>query len=453
MKWRGILAGTHVVILAIALIVIFAVLYLIAVQFYHRWDLTKDSFLSLSSQTVRVLKSLGDRPVSVYVFISDQDSDKANVRVLLEQYGYYYKKWHYEFVDPERKPALAKRFGVQSYGTVIAKAGDIESRALRPTEEAITPALLRLIQDKAKAVYFTTGHGEHSIEDRSALGFSSLGQYLTLENYSCKPILLMRSSVAEGCYLVVIAGPKQDFLDDEIKALRSYLDKGGRLLVLIDPPEDESLDRLEKMLGLYGVHLERDVVVDEMSKLFGSDYLVPVITQYGVHAITKDFSLPLILPLVRSVSVVEGGAKGIDAAPLAFTGEGSWAEKDLASIDEKGEARREPADTAGPLSVAVATAKKISKESPGAFRLVVIGDSDFAGNRYINLSGNKDFILNSVNWLAGEEGMIAVRPKAYPSTPLLLKAGRDKVIFFVSVVGLPLLVLAVGVAVLISRRR
>lgn len=453
MRWRGILVGTHVAILAAALVVIFAVLYLIAAQFYYRWDLTADSSFSLSPQTVRVLKSLGDKPVSVYVFVSDQDSERANLKILLEQYGYCCKKWHYEFVDPERKPTLAKRFGVQSYGTVIVRSGNVESRALRPTEETITPALLRLIQDKAKAVYFTTGHGEHSIEDRGALGFDSLGRYIARENYSCRSILLMRSAIPRDCSLIVIAGPKQDLLDDEIKTLRNYLDKGGRLLVLLDPPEGESLERVENMLGLYGILLEKDVIVDEMSKLYGSDYLVPVITQYGVHSITKGFSLPLILPFTRSVSLIESSMKGIEAAPLAFTGEGSWAEKDLALIDEKGEAKREATDKPGPLSVAVAVARKTSKETGGAFRLVVIGDSDFAGNRYINLSGNKDFILNSINWLAGEEGLITVRPKACSSRPLLLKAGQDKVIFFVGVVSLPLLVLIAGAIVFILGRK
>jgi ABC-type uncharacterized transport system involved in gliding motility auxiliary subunit len=85
-------------------------------------------------------------------------------------------------------------------------------------------------------------------------------------------------------------------------------------------------------------------------------------------------------------------------------------------------------------------------------RIVLVGDSDFAANEFVNLSGNRDFFLNTLSWLAEEENLIAVRPKESRTAPVFLTAAQNQVVFLVPVVLIPLAVIGAGV-VAVARRR
>ena len=82
----------------------------------------------------------------------------------------------------------------------------------------------------------------------------------------------------------------------------------------------------------------------------------------------------------------------------------------------------------------------------------MFGDSDFAGNSYLNLSGNRDLFMNTLSWLAEEEDLIAIRPKKRESQPVVLSYIQGRVIFWTSVVLLPATVMIFGVVVLRLRR-
>ncbi len=82
----------------------------------------------------------------------------------------------------------------------------------------------------------------------------------------------------------------------------------------------------------------------------------------------------------------------------------------------------------------------------------MVGDSDFAGNAYLNLMGNKDFFLNMFGWLAEETALISVRKKPTELTPLTLTETQSNFVFWLCVVIAPTLILALGVGV-VGRRR
>jgi ABC-type uncharacterized transport system involved in gliding motility auxiliary subunit len=134
----------------------------------------------------------------------------------------------------------------------------------------------------------------------------------------------------------------------------------------------------------------------------------------------------------------------VNLQPLAQTSRESWGETDRAAL-QRGEAKPDPEDKKGPLSVAVvATIDKA--------RLVVIGTSNLASNQFLNAAGNRDFFLNAVSWLAEEENLIAIRPKETKQTPVILTATQGQVIFWLPVVVLPGAVMLCGIAVLLRRR-
>ena len=338
----------------------------------------------------------------------------------------------------------------------------MEERIFTVSEEAITNALVKVSRRERKKVYFLTGHGEHGIDDSGKDGFSAVKDALEEQGYEVKSLLLVRAeSVPADASVVVIAGPTADLLPAEAERLEAYVTRGGKLLALIDPGPAPALTALLKARG---IELASDTLIDNLSRLFGADALMPVVSQYTPHPITKEFRMASFFPLARSVRPAGTPPDGVEVQALASTGSGSWAETDLKAL-EKGKATfEEGRDAPGPVPVAaVATVEtrdgqkgsQASKEAGATrskARLVVIGDSDFASNTHLNLSGNATLLLNTISWLAEEEDLIAIRPRSEGSQPLLLSPGQGRALFWISIVLMPLVVTVIGGKVLWRRR-
>ena len=203
-----------------------------------------------------------------------------------------------------------------------------------------------------------------------------------------------------------------------------------------------------------------------MSKLFGGDFAAPVVNQYTVHEITSDFVLATIFPIIRSVRGIP--VAGITTTELLKTGANSWAESDFDSGTVHYD---EGKDVKGPVSVSVIATKVLGDEShknsdipenseaaknnkPSLkATLLVVGDSDFSNNRYINFSGNGDFFLNAISWLAEEENLISIRPKERKNTPIQMTQSWGYAIFIMGVVVFPGLIATIGIRTWWRRRR
>lgn len=420
----------------------------------HHWrlDLTKNRRYSLAPQTMKILKGL-DEPVKAYAFFQEGDSSRSGAEDLLNLYKYHAEGFEWEFVDPDRFPMRAQSYKVNAYNTIVLEKGDRFEKVPFAEEERITNALVKLTRKEKLVVYVLQGHGERGLENFQKDGYSEARKALQNENYEVKELILTREArVPEDASLVIIAGPQKALQDEEWKALEAYVGEGGRLLILVDP---ESAPGMAEFLKAYGVILGEDVIVDRASRLLGGDYLVPPIVQYEFHTITRDFrQSPYLayLPLARSVSVAEKPPEGSHVEVLARTGPGSWGERDLGRL-KKGEAELDPDDLQGPVPVGV-VATVSPKGGKRQARLVVLGDSDFVTNAYIDpsRSANQDLFLNAVNWLAEQEDLISVRAKSAPSLPVVLAPSQQTIIFLVVVVGFPVAILAVGLGALWRRR-
>ena len=85
-------------------------------------------------------------------------------------------------------------------------------------------------------------------------------------------------------------------------------------------------------------------------------------------------------------------------------------------------------------------------------RIVVIGDSDFATNNYLGISGNRDMFLNTVNWLAQQENLISIRPKDPDDRRLTMSAAAQRNITWLSWLGIPAIVFGLGIVSWARRR-
>ncbi len=444
-----------------------------------RVDFTEAKLHSLSDQTIQVLKNL-KKDVQVKGFFREGGSNsRPKMEDLLKTYGYYSTKIKYEFIDPDKNPALVKAYNVTQDGTSVLECAGQENRITTATEEDLTNAIIKVTREAKKTIYFLEGHGEASIEETADSGYSFAKDELAKLSYEVKKLTLAVSETfPKDCAVLVIPGPRKDLLPNELETIGSYISRGGRVLFMLDPGSAPDLD---PFLLKYGVKLGQGVVVDAISRMFGADYTMPVITEYEYSPITRGFRYATFFPYARPVDPADQKPDGAVVSILGKTSPNSWAEMNLEEeMKKKRVSLEKDQDKPGPISLAV-TVTLPAKEGPKAAepakpeaattppaetkpsspepeapkkeaRLAVFGDSDFAANQYYNLSGNGNLFLNTVNWLTEETDLISIQPKTSSPRTLQLTPSQGRLIFFFSVLILPLAVLVVGLSVWLRRR-
>jgi ABC-type uncharacterized transport system involved in gliding motility auxiliary subunit len=433
-----------------------------AVSYRHNWrvDLTENRRHSLSAQTIKIVREL-TVPVKATAFFRPDQPGKRTAEDLLKQYAAQSDgKFTWEVVDADRSPLLAKRYGVEAYGTVVLEAavkdGPVKEEKLSELdEEKLTNGLVRVTREGKRIIYFLKGHGERDLASTDKTGLSQMRDALQKLNYEVKDLLLARETkVPDDAAIVVVAGPQKDLLPNESEAVTGYLARGGKVLFMVDPFQAAGFNPL---LQRYGLGVGQDVIIDinPQGRLLGAGPEIPVVGDYVAHPITRDFRFATLFPVARTVTVAEPPPAGVTVQALARTSGESWAEKDDTQI-RTGQVRPDPGEARGPLvvaAVATADAKDAPSERKDAkARVVLLGDSDFATNAFVNLSGNRDFFLNTLAWLAEEENLIAVRPKEPRVTPVFLTGAQGQVLFWVPVVLVPLALVVAG-SVAVARRR
>lgn len=445
----NLLSSVHLVFLFLVAFLIVLFSYLILRNYHFRIDLSEGAIYSLSPQTIQILTAFKSEPIRVLAFFRDDSPLKMVLEDLLKEYGYRHGNFHYEFYDPDRMPAKAKQYQIDAYETIVIEAKGKHERTKQVSEEAITNLLARLLRQDTKTIVFANGYGGPSINEKTQKsGYGLLREKLISANYEVKETILSRDGIRKRTDLLVLGGPRIDLLPQELQVIQKYLDRGGSFMVLVDPVDPGEGDNLEQFILDYGVQLGDDVIVDKLSKLFGADYLIPLITEYKPHAITKGFRLTSFLPLARSVRKTHDIVGGSEIVEIAWTGVGSWAETNLKDLKEGKAEFDQKHDRPGPVPIAVAVQRKENKG-----RLAIFGDSDFVANSYLNLSGNKDLILNTIAWLTGDELAIAIRSRARQIAPLYLKEVDQQFLFYGPVLGFPIISFLTGTGVFLWRRR
>lgn len=435
-------------IVIVLIIVIFA--NLILNKFNWRKDTTAAGQYSLADQTVKVLKNL-DQEVTAIAF--DVENNRRHLEDRLGEYEQYSGKFNWRFVDPDKSPEVAKRYNIRNLGTIVVESGVKTERIDEYTEQNLTNAIIKVTREETKNIYFTSGHGEKSIEDDGNSGLKSAADAIKEQNYVTNDLFLAgQDSIPGDASVVVIAGPQTEFFDKELNMLAEYIGSGGSVLFLVDP---QTTTGLPSFLRKYYFAVGNNIVVDAsgIGQLFGAGPTVPLVNSYGDHDITGDFGLMTFYPLARSVQVdVPSDATGYTGTELAMTSRNSWGETDLERISGASQANQDPEDLSGP--VPLAASMEVPEPAGGSnARLVVFGDSDFATNRYFNAQGNGDMFMNAVNWLLQDEDLISVRPNQPEDRRVQMTQSQVRTVLILIVILLPVLILVAGGVIYWVRRR
>lgn len=420
----------------------------------RRWDLTPTHKYSLSPQTVKLLKGL-DRDVSLYVF--DRQHSTRERRDLLENYSAATHRVKLQYVDPDRHPSLARQYGVRTYGTVIVAAGDRHYEAQNDTEEGVTNALIRVLKGQ-KTVYFVQGHGERDLDNVDRGGYSRIKKQFENENYQVKTlVLLQKMEIPQDASLLIVAGPQHDYLEQEVGAIKKYIEGGGRAMFMLDPlvsPRADNPENLIKLLANWNVTVKNDLVIDQnpIAQLFGTRPEMPLVIKYGSSPIVQPLArVATLFPLTRSFEVGKNSSAGVTVDSLCETSAESYGVADFTpKMREVG--FRAGKDFKGPLTVGVSGSLSGGGDKKPEGRFVALGTSLLGANSYVGFQGNRDLFMNMINWLSANEDLISIRPKPPESQHLDLTTAQMRRILYLAIAGLPLLIVFVGTTVWWRRR-
>jgi len=436
--------GSNLLISTVVVIGIIILLAFITTRHHSRTDLTSAGLFSLADQTKTVLKDL-NKPVNIYGFY--KESDQRAAEDVLEEYTYRSRFINVEFIDPNEKPQIARQYQVNKYNTIVVESGPKTETITDLSESNLTNAIMKVTRDLDKVIYFSTGHGEVDIASEDAQGLKIFADGIKKENYQVQTLnIAQEKTIPENCSVLVIASPQADFFQFELDTIANYIDNGGKLMALIDPQWKPAL---VNFLKNYKIDVGNNIIVDAsgLGQLFGMGPEVPLVSKYEDHEIFKEFSSMTFYPLACSVSPMQEGDSKVTTKVLFKTGQNSWGET---NYQQKQVGFNEGQDVKGPVSIAVVATKTVSGNDKA--QILVIGDSDFAKNAYIRNSGNYDLALNMINWLAEEEDMITIRPKEVDDRRVNLTEKQSKIIMYLSVIGLPLVIIIAGAVVYFKRR-
>jgi len=414
-------------------------------------DLTREQAFTPSAEAQEFVRALR-QPVDLTYFYQKQDPAARTAKTTLETLGRLNSFLRVEVVDTDQNPARANRMGVRVYNTAVLNAGDRRIEVLTTDERDIALAILRLTRARDIVICFAIGHGEYDIDnfefhthfegthrhshDVEGMAVVQMEQHglgrlrRAIEKLGLaarKTTIAAGQTVPQDCAALVEANPRTRYAPPEAQLLREYLDRGGSLFMLIEPdyPIDESL---ATVLGRAGVRIGDGVIVDPLDHYFTDEQMLAV-TRYAPHPVTRGLALS-VYPGARPVAAV--AADGVKTTVLFASSAQAYLIADRASVAQA--AAQAPRRA---LPLAVAAEGRLAPDGAAPFRLIVVGDADFASNSFFPYLSNADFALGSLAWLTREEKAPTMRPPVEVLPTVVLTGAQVRWIFISTVLLLP----------------
>ena len=492
---RGLRWGAATAVYVVVVVAILIAVNLVGSKLKQSWDLTAGHHLTLSADSRSIVADL-KQPVQILAFEAPGDLNATQVQTLLHQYATAsHGKITYQVVDPAADRALAIKYNVSQYGTVVVAAGQnteqvqqgdmttytASGSAVFNGEQAITNAIIRAAAPVHLTVDFLSGDGE---PDPTNGDLPDAYQALQGQGYTVASVNLLSSPAVSPTAVaaIIIVTPRTDLSTSEVNALKTYASAGGHIVALLDPMA-KPLTNLDQLLSSWGVTPQNSLVL-ERTRHYQNDptLIVPTLTQSAITA-----------PLQQAhLGVLFGGAQGLDIAkttpgyvvaplltssPPPATGGApeSWA---IRNWNGRTSAEYDPkTDTPGPITLAATVLQDTGGSSASSatnsagtnqaaslgqkqFRAVIFGNSIFIQSNVpglpmapISVQGNRDLFLNAVGWATGLSQGVTVRPNPGVDTQVFLTGGSTRALMDTFLLGVPLVCFALAFSTWWSRRR
>ena len=413
-------------------------------------DWTANARKSLSETSQKVLQTL-DGEVRVTAYATENKILRTQIRDFIDRYAHYKADLTLQFINPDLEPDTVLNLDIRVNGELIIQFDNRQENVRELTESGITNTLQRLVRTRQHWIVFLSGHGERSPLDQKNHDLGQFGIHLKNTGYKIhthNPAT--DSNIPDNAVLLVIAGPRTEFLPGETAEIHRYLSNGGNLLWLRDPGQHSSSDLLANFLG---IRFLPGIVVDAKSQSLGiSDPSFAVIADYPDHPSTENFSSATLFPLAGGIELKN--TVTFESTPILLSSRNSWTE----TGPIKGQIAFDPnsAEKQGPIMLGVAlTHDRLAPDesSTQQQRIVVIADADFLANTYLANGGNLNLGFKIIQWLISDRDFISIPIKHAPDQDLELSHTAIAIISLSFLIGLPVLLIGTGTFIWIKRRR
>jgi ABC-type uncharacterized transport system involved in gliding motility auxiliary subunit len=395
-------------------VLLFAALALgawLAREYRTVWDWTGNARNTLSQPSLDLLKQI-DGPVTVTSFLNMQDPQAGDLKRTIEQFFGRYQRakpdFTLTFVDPRVEPKLAQAAGVRVNGEMVVDYQNRSEHLTDLSESSFANSLMRLKRAKERLVMGLDGHGERAIGGGANHDLGEFGRQLQAKGFKISTLnLTLAPDVPANASVLVIASPQVDLLPGEVAKVKTYLQRGGNLLWLVEQGSLRGLQPIAEQLGLV---LGPGTIYDPDAANLKAPPSTGIGVRYPRHPITEGFRLNTLFPQARAIGGIEGGDWKM--APLVDVAGRGWVETGKAGtvpVFDKGR------DVQGPVNVAAAFERQYEDRTQ---RVVVVGGGDVLSNAFLGNGGNLDFGVNVINWLSGDDNLITIQPQ--PATDLTL---------------------------------
>lgn len=460
------------------------------------------------SSTRRMIESFGDT-LKITAFFPDVSDVRGEVAGYLTELTKGVPNVELNIVDRYLEPKLAKDLKVFSDGTIVFAKGDTQKtltvgadmQAARPKlktlDKDVQEQLFKLLRSR-RVAYLTVGHGEMngaSTEDKAKGRAADIFQeVLRSQNYQIRNLGLgqgLGREVPDDAELVVVLGPTEPFAREELEALKRFADRGGHLLIALDadsvtnelpvaagPTEpaavpapggaaagasDRGLDEIAKVVGVsFSPALLANDNNHVRRRANNSDRALLISNRFSSHASVSTLSrnatrAAVIFARTGSLSAVPGTDFKVDMAVRAMGG--TFADTNLnyeLDKDEKKDTYNLVAAVSKPVAAGAQpppVAGSKDGEQPKEMRAFVIADADSMSDLLMsNFGPNRLLLMDAIRWLGGEDSF-AGEVNDEEDVRIEHSKQKDLAWFYSTIVGMPALVLGLGLGMARRSRR
>lgn len=436
---------------------------------YREIDLSTQKLYSIGDQTKKVLKKL-DKDVEIY-YIAQSGSESSDIQKLLEKYEEGSDHIKVEQKDPAVNPKFVSQYtsdGV-SNNSVIVVCGDknkvIDNNSLYETtvnyqtysnevtgfdgEGQITSAINYVTSDSMPVMYTLEGHDEATMSD-------TLKDTIQKANIDIQSLnLLTMDSVPDDADILFIFAPAKDISEDEASKIISYLENGGKALIVSNYSSEE-MPNFASVLENYGVKTADGIVLEGDTNHYISQnpsYLLPNIESNDITSSLSSGSRYILMPLAQGIVKSDNYRDSLEITDILTTSNGSYSK---VNVEDMQTMEKESDDIDGPFAVGVSITENLDDEKETQ---IVYYSSEALFNDQMNtmVSGaNYELISASVNWMCESEedsNTISIASKSYDTSTLTIPAADASFwsIFVTAVV--PVVILVIGGGIWMKRRK
>lgn len=429
-------------------------------------DLTHEKAFTPSAEAREVVRWLTE-PIDIAYFYQKQNAAARALGVMLRQLERSNANFRVQLIDADQNPALASSLGVRTYNSAVLRYGEQRIEVITTDDREIALGVLRLLRKRQVVICFAAGHGEYDIDnfefhthfegvhnhshDISDAGIVQMEQHglgrlrravEKLGLVARKITFATGQPIADDCAVIVEANPRTRYSPAETDVMRRYLERGGSAMFLIEPdyPLDDSIAAL---FASAGIRVRDGVIVDPTEHYFTDEQMIAV-ARYGTHPATRGLALSFY-PGARPLQVLP--VTGVKVTPLAASSADSYVISNRLEDPSKAKSGPHASEI-----IALAAEGRLGQSATATFRMVVVGDADFASNSFFPYLANSDAVLAEIAWLTHEERAPAMKPPVEVLPMVTLTGDQMRGIFLVTVLLMPGLIAFAGGAMWWWRR-